>query len=211
MSKYDKHPLIVDVETKSLQDNAEVMDAIFQAQWKAPGNIKDEEKIQAKFEADLASYRSRRALLPGENQIIAISCCCPYDMEPLAIASDNEKEVLEWWLDVCKAYLPQGIRPIGFNIQFDLLSLMFALYRHGLELPRKMSKWDPLDLFYEFGRAGGLKTWAARAGCTLSGVDGSKVSELYEAGEWKKIHDYALEDALNTATLFKVFSTIREL
>lgn len=230
-SNYSKHPLVIDVETISYEGNYQRALEHFTsslptkeeaiANWKPAASVKKQETIDrhreefvANFDinrqAEIEEWADKRALYPGENQIIAISVCDPLEGKADAYASDNEADVLCWWLDYVRSFEPQSIRAIGFNVQFDLLTIMFAMHRHGLSLNRPMGKWDKLDLFYEFGRRGGLKTWAMRAGCHLSGVDGSKIKELYEAKDWKTIHTYAMEDARNTCELYYVWSTLNE-
>jgi len=113
---------------------------------------------------------------------------------------------------------------ITFNGRgYDLPVLELAAYRYGIPLPdwfntqapayeqlrnryHKTSHLDLMDLFSNFGATrmtGGLNLLANLIGKPgKSGVDGSQVQDLYDAGKLKEINDYCRGDVLDTYFVF---------
>jgi len=113
---------------------------------------------------------------------------------------------------------------ITFNGRgYDLPVLELAAYRYGISLPdwfntsapsyeqlrnryHKTAHLDLMDLFSNFGATrinGGLNLLANLIGKPgKTGVDGSQVQDLYDAGKVKEINDYCRGDVLDTYFVF---------
>lgn len=106
---------------------------------------------------------------------------------------------------------------------YDLPVLEFAAYRYGLSLPdwfnvdarsfeqprnryNSAAHIDLMELFSNFGAlrmSGGLNLMAHLIGKPgKTGLDGSMIQDLYDAGETEKINDYCRCDALDTYFVF---------
>src|ERR1700722_17742808 len=113
---------------------------------------------------------------------------------------------------------------VSFNGRgYDIPVLELAAYRYGLSIPAWFnvearsyeqsrnrynfeSHFDMYDLFSNFGAAqvaGGLNLLANLIGKPgKSGVDGSKVQDMYDAGRVEEINDYCRCDVLDTYFVF---------
>ncbi|WP_437187374.1 3'-5' exonuclease [Planctomicrobium sp. SH668] len=106
---------------------------------------------------------------------------------------------------------------------YDLPVLELAAYRYGISLPdwfntsapayeqfrnryNKNSHLDLMDLFGNFGATrmtGGLNLLANLIGKPgKTGVDGSQVQDMYDAGQVREINDYCRADVLDTYFVF---------
>lgn len=113
---------------------------------------------------------------------------------------------------------------ITFNGRgYDVPVLELAAYRYGIPLPdwfntqaptyeqfrnryNKTSHLDLMDFFSNYGATrvtGGLNLLANLIGKPgKSGVDGSQVQDMYDAGQVKEINDYCRADVLDTYFVF---------
>ena len=106
---------------------------------------------------------------------------------------------------------------------YDIPVLELAAYRYGLSLPdwfniearsfeqsrnryRTESHLDLMDLFSNFGAArmtGGLNLLANIIGKPgKTGIDGSQIQDMYDAGKAEEINDYCRCDVLDTYFVF---------
>ncbi|WP_437226595.1 3'-5' exonuclease [Planctomicrobium sp. SH661] len=106
---------------------------------------------------------------------------------------------------------------------YDLPVLELAAFRFGIPLPdwfntsapayeqfrnryNRTSHLDLMDLFSNFGATrmpGGLNLLANLIGKPgKSGIDGSQVQDMYDAGQVKEINDYCRADVLDTYFVF---------
>lgn len=106
---------------------------------------------------------------------------------------------------------------------YDLPVLELAAYRYGIQLPdwfntqapsyeqfrnryHKTSHLDLMDLFSNYGATrmtGGLNLLANLIGKPgKTGVDGSQVQDMHDAGKLKEINDYCRADVLDTYFVF---------
>jgi len=133
---------------------------------------------------------------------------------------DNEPALLQGWAAFVYSGHPTLVSFAGRG--FDMPVLAMRAMHHGVTLSwhgryQNRYKDEHLDLqdrLTEFGAV-------ARTGYNLSafstmiglpgktGVDGSKVADLFSAGEHQKIADYCLEDVFRTALLFLRYQLMR--
>ncbi len=106
---------------------------------------------------------------------------------------------------------------------YDVPVLEYAAFRYGFSLPdwfnvsapayeqarnryNRKAHFDMMDLFANFGATritGGLNLLANLIGKPgKSGVDGSQVQDMYDAGKAKEINDYCRCDVLDTYFVF---------
>jgi hypothetical protein len=139
--------VVLDIETGHA-DEATVKAAI--DRWSPPGNMKDEEKIEAKRAEAAQRIRERSALLDGA-PVICVAVRTEkvsrvfnglnrrsYDLKHAQVVpAGSEKAMLlafREWLD---AATTETTALVGFNLKaFDLPRLRAAYVRHRLRLPR---------------------------------------------------------------------------
>lgn len=131
--------------------------------------------------------------------------------------SDDERSILVQFWDLLKEFRPQRDRLVGHNIfDFDLKFIFKRSVIHGVRPSVGLSfvryRNQPLfDTMLEWER------WSFNARISLDrlarvlnlpsskeqGIDGSRVYELYLAGEHRAIHDYCLRDVALTRRIYK--------
>lgn len=121
-------------------------------------------------------------------------------------------------LDAFAKLLTPGTQLVTWNGRcFDLPVIIARCLKHRVPLPEyfrgrgyryRFSEEGHLDLKdqlsdYDSFRTGGLDTWAKLVGLPGKGdVDGSKVAELWAAGEHERVRRYCLDDVAQTARLW---------
>lgn len=138
---------------------------------------------------------------------------------------DDESALLHKWYAYCEKAAANGtpVRLVGFNSRgFDVPVLKMRALKHGIRAPwlfQSGDKWsnynarydtvwhvDVLDCITDFGAARGPGKLDEI--CTLAGlpgkldIEGSKVGELFAAGQVGVIRDYCETDVLNTYLLY---------
>ncbi len=134
--------------------------------------------------------------------------------------SHDEAEMIEGFFSWCAKLRPRLITYNGRN--FDVPVLQFRAMKYGIQagwLFKADNKWDNykaryaqqfhadlLDVMRDFGgMQGGLKLNEVATILGLpgkTGVDGSKVAEMYDNGEIQAICDYCETDVLNTYLVY---------
>ena len=133
--------------------------------------------------------------------------------------NSTEKELLEGLFNYLARIKP---RFVSFNGRsFDLPVLKYRAMKHGISVPwlyNSGDKWnsyssrysldwhcDLLEALSEFGASARIKLNEV---CSILGfpgkfgVDGGKVSEMYDDGKIKEIRDYCETDVLNTYLVY---------
>ncbi len=132
---------------------------------------------------------------------------------------DNEKEIVKGFFDYLQRIKPRLVSYNGRS--FDLPVMKYRAMAHGV--PAKWyygagDKWnsyssrysadwhcDLLEVLSDFGASARVKLNEA---CSIMGfpgkfgVDGSKVAEMYDAGQKEEIKQYCETDVLNTYLVF---------
>lgn len=138
--------ICLDIETGDAP--AEAVAAALES-WKAPGNVKDAAKIEARRQEAIAKFNSKAALLDA-SPILCIAL--QTDRSRIVLnGMDNSAPVIDGWLVVpcesergllraLRGWMDAHTAPetviVGHNIRnFDLPKLRQAYVRHGLKLP----------------------------------------------------------------------------
>ena len=96
---------------------------------------------------------------------------------------------------------------IGYNHEkFDLPEIAKQLYLNDVQLKTKPGKWGIIDLSRKVG--GKLKENVVGIGLEPMDVNGSDVGFMYAEGNYKKIEEYCADDVHKTCELFKCLGTI---
>lgn len=134
----------------------------------------------------------------------------------------NEADLVKGFFAHLKKKPPRLVSFNGRN--FDLPVLKYAAMKHGVEcgwLYKNGDKWnnynqrysldwhcDLAEAFSDFGASARVKMNELCAAFKLPGkigVDGSKVSEMFDNNQLKEIRDYCETDVLNTYLLYLVY------
>lgn len=151
--------------------------------------------------------------------------CLGWDDESERFHCDERATLSEFW-EMMRGFRPRVDRVVGHNLfDFDLKFIYKRSVVHGVrptvELSFARYRNQPLfDTMCEWERWGyGSKISLDRLARVLDlpsskneGVDGSRVAELYEAGEHRKIYDYCLRDVELTKLIYRrmTFADVRE-
>lgn len=167
---------------------AELRDGI-----QAPSNYKDPLKIAASIDEKFDAMRDKAALSWCHGKIRAIGWgLLDSDHEPLAVASEDEAEVVGTFVD---AALREQVLVGGFNIRgFDVPYLTMRAAVCGIELPiwwPTIRSWDriidPVDIF---GREGRLADYLRALGLPPKTADGSEAPSM----TLEDLHAYVTND-----------------
>lgn len=150
----------------------------------------------------------------GSGQVI--HGCLGWDGEARKFHCDERATLSGFW-EVMRGFRPSVDRVVGHNLfDFDLKFIYKRSVIHGVrptvELSFARYRNQPLfDTMCEWERWGyGSKISLDQLARVLNlpssksdGVDGSHISELYEAGEHQKIYDYCLRDVELTRLIYR--------
>jgi hypothetical protein len=139
-----------------------------------------------------------------------------WDVEREQFTCDERQILTEFW-EMLRGFRPSVDRIVGHNLfDFDLKFIYKRSVVHGVEPTVELSfaryRNQPLfDTMYEWERWGyGSKISLDRLARVLNlpsskdaGVDGSRVCELFTAGEHRVIHDYCLRDVELTQAIYR--------
>jgi 3'-5' exonuclease len=130
----------------------------------------------------------------------------------------DEAQLLTWFSDYLEQHHPTLISWNGRT--FDLPVLMHRMLKHGIQAPwyyqnrdtryrySENGHLDVMDCLSDYGAAKCCKLDDIAHLCGLPGkldVSGSKVEEMFKAGQLKAIEDYCLTDVAQTAALWLRF------
>jgi hypothetical protein len=138
--------IVLDLETGDAP--AEAVAAALDG-WKAPANIKDPEKIEARRQEAAAKFAERAALLDA-SPVLCVALQSDHSRVVLNGMDASAPPIESWPVIPCgderglllalRAWLDAGTSPattvVGHNLRaFDLPKLRHAFVRHGLKLP----------------------------------------------------------------------------
>lgn len=224
--QFTRLPVVLDIETVPL--GAALQAAYPEGERPAPGNYKDPEKIAAWRVADEAKWREQRvkecSLNPRLGRALCIGYALPCSDAPsyateMAQSEDDEARLLRGFWKIAGGH--EG-RVVTWNGTWDLQFLVTRSIHHGItptlpsdtirawfrkysvhphcDVKALLTNWNPTD--------GHLDEWAKFLGVEgkTDGMDGSKVYELYQAGEFSKIAEYCKQDVACTYELYRKVS-----
>jgi hypothetical protein len=200
--------IFIDIETLPSPDQPSVEDLIA----KAPGNMKKPESIQKWAEENQETEWRKQALDSMQGRILTIGWAIgedPAEAQTVGLAGiETERDLLEAFQDLLlEAPIDaERLEWVGHNIRsFDLPWLWRKALQHRLHplaklIPRgRFDKRiiDTLELWAaDFRDRVGMDAIAQFLGLAgkTEGVDGSKVFDLWQAGELQTINDYCRQD-----------------
>lgn len=212
-------PLVLDIET--VPTEAALALPYPEAERNPPGNYSKPDTIAAWREKDRAAWEIERikaySLNPRQGRILCLGYTVD-DAAPLAFVAateDRESAALRDYWTVAEQC---GGRIVTWNGAWDLRFIVVRSLVNGVEptLPSDtirswfrryvvephcdvkalLTNWDPRD--------GHLNEWCQCLGIPgkSDGIDGSKVYELYRAGEFNAIANYCKQDVNATRALY---------
>lgn len=196
-------PLVVDVETFSLDEAAQFIE-----EPTAPSNYKDEAKIKAYVEQKRIENLSRCALDPDLCRIVALGVYGGREAH-VEVAEDASDEVsmLKWWWSFTTIYDTF----VGFNLlAFDLPVLIRRSQYLGVLVPAvnlDRYRTPHIDLMERLSFNGKIKAHSLDFYCKRFAIDvpdattGKDVDALVKAGDWRAVHAHCRADIEKTRLL----------
>jgi DNA polymerase elongation subunit (family B) len=193
--------------------------------------------IGERYLTALERKRERLALIAGANIIIigtknsrGESRClhCMYPHEPqqghgaLIESFNTQTEMLIALRTLLESTCTEQTCFVGHNLtSFDLPMLRHAYVRHGIRLPSALvgdlQLYDTMRSYSRFSTSKdifiGLHDLLTSLGLDshkLDGVDGSTVGDMYAAGRFDELIQYAVRDVNSTAQAFLVMTGLAE-
>ena len=118
---------------------------------------------------------------------------------------ENEKQFLIDFFEFLDNRKPVS-EIIGFNSQFDINFIKVRSFFHSIKISPQFLFAKKTDLRKAISEdkyaVGTLKFWAETFGAKSITEDGSKMSEMYEKGDWDSIREHSEEDVKLTQLLF---------
>jgi uncharacterized protein YprB with RNaseH-like and TPR domain len=197
--------IVLDIETVADVDSP-ALEAMA-SEIKAPGNYKDEKKIEAYIEQKRRDLIEKAALSPLTGRIVAIGLLQVEEGAAPEVYMDHAEGeagiiiVANQWLE------EHGVgHLVTFNGRsFDLPFLLARSIRHDLELSYKWPigySGRHIDVRELLGKQGSLEAWAGAIFDATPTCDGSAVQALYDAGDMDAIAEHCREDVQITAQLY---------
>ena len=143
MEAIENESIIFDIETAPMSLDSEMLEIINEeAESGIPSNIKDSEKRQARFEANVEKIKDRLALSPETSFVCAFGIKKGKDT-PFVMTTkyeSSEKSLLEtFWLKATKGQMHLTNKLVGFNSNnFDLPFLIKRSWMLGIEIPQTL-------------------------------------------------------------------------
>jgi hypothetical protein len=212
--------IYIDIETLPGPDKPSIEDLTA----KAPGNLKKPETIQKWAEDNQENEWRKQALDSMQGRILTIGWAIgedPAKAQTVGLADiETERDLLEAFQDVLlEAPIDaERLEWVGHNIRtFDLpwlwrKALQYRLHPPARLIPRgRFDKRiiDTLEVWSaDFRDRVGMDAIAQFLGLAgkTEGVDGSKVFDLWQAGELQTINDYCRQDVEVTRQVYCVIT-----
>lgn len=198
--------LVVDIETVALPLEPDVAECLTR-------NCKDD--------AEKAEELGKAALWPVTARLACIGILNPASDQGTCFYDNNETTVLrEFWKIAPKYQRIVTFNGRAFDIPFIIArSAMLGVIPSRRDLVgNRFSAFPHCDLLDQFTFYGATRKFPMHVYCRAFGIDspkkdgmdGSKIGELYAAGEMGKIVAYNTDDLKGTAALFKVWQKFYE-
>lgn len=211
--EYPPEPTLNDVKTGNRKGD----NAIIYAQERLPELIEAHKNECEKFDFKNEEKYRKRAVYSTQCEIICLGYA--FDDQPPQIISGTDKEIVKGFDDLLSQYGDKrhSITFVGHNIkEFDLklfyhraIKYQFKDLLFHLQMLSKENIFDTMDewsflTYKELTSMNDILTYLGMEG--KGDIDGSKVYDLYLAGELEKIYDYCMEDIEKTRKLYKAFT-----
>lgn len=143
---------------------------------------------------------------PLKDEIVCIGI---YHKGPRILSSVNtdEKTMLAAFWAAVNTIQPQAL--VGFNLDFDWTFLKLRSLKHGVKIRHFEKYKERTDLRLVLNPNTYQKGTKLSDYCAFLGIadgdeiDGSKVPELWKAGEYEKVHKHLEYDLVKTAELYR--------
>ena len=182
----------------------------------APGNIKDEKKIEAAIAKKRKDIADKHALTWWTGKIISVALSPINELEPpVCFYSHDEKEIL---VNLTYFLEEKASSLVGKSSKtFDFPYLVGRYMANELPVPSTLKDKNLLydiDDFFGWssasGQRGKLDAYLHGIGFDLKPMDGSMVGELYEnilseKDTWEELVNYNIFDAVATAKIAKLY------
>ena len=220
----------LDIETYDA-DDASIEAAL--SDYRAPGNIKDPIKIEARKAEAAEKIREKAALLDSspisciavqtEREHILFSAMGGFQISGVNVIPDsNEEQMLRAfrnWLDATTNEMTELVAHGGRN--FDLPKLRSAYIRHRLRLPHSLRPenqqplYDTMERYKSYSMENrDNKFISLDTVCAGLGIDrpkqhisGAQVPELYRQGQYQAIAVYCCIDVAATARAYLLMTS----
>lgn len=179
-----------------------------------------EELVQEKaIENRVRKYIEDGALDLERAKIIAVAFHDITTRETVSISSEDTSTIANFVLTTLNDWFTPATKLVGFNITtFDLPLLNILLAKQGLALPRKLKRFDYVDLMVEpFGKSFGRKSldyYLRVFGLPAKTNSGKNVNSLWlsdVANGTKEVENYCRSDVEIEAELYRAFSRLYEI
>ncbi len=206
--------MFVDIETVPSPEPPSLDDI------QAPGNYKDEAKIQAYKEIKVDELHRQQALDSMRGEILAIGYAKDNEQSTVYIRGidgiETERDLLQTFQNEIKTCNP--VTWVGHNLKtFDAQWLWRKSVKYGLtDLARKIPRErysrnliDTLDLWAgpDYRDRTSLDKIATFLGLQgKNGIDGSMVYDMWQAGRLQEIRDYCAQDVDLTRAIYKIIT-----
>lgn len=205
--------IVLDIETVPVPLSNELKEFLLKG-YKPPSNYKDPEKIKAhrdEFIRDLDSSGGFKVYNQMPVSVAFASLDSEGELDIESRITDDSEELAQF----VHRYLTDAgfYRLVGFNIKgFDIPHLCRLLSQHDLSFPRRLGKWDVVDLCeWPLDRKYKLKEACLAFDIPISGMDGSDVAALWNTGKFREIEEYNREDVKITHQLYTKLSHVYHL
>lgn len=157
---------------------------------------------------------STKLIDSGERKLNVITCISCLDLNSEKIISfygENEKEIIEKFLN----YVKDEQSLVGFNIDFDLNFIRVKALLNNIKLTNMFKGAKFLKIYdlrfiinsnkYAHGR---LQDYCRFLGIEVKTHNGEKMVEYYKNKEFDKIKEHCEEDVLNTKKLYIILKDL---
>jgi len=184
-----------DIETYESLVGKEI---IMSKEFSAPSNYKDPIKIEASVKEQAKAALEKAALKWTTGKIVCI-CAMTDDGQKLGSCGDDEVVIIEdfyTWLSG-----KDGGTLVGkSNHWFDDGFLIGRHMANNIKFPSNISRKRSFDIDQIFGvkssQTGSLDEYARALGLDGKTCSGKDVKHMFEAGRFKDIEDYCMQDVL---------------
>lgn len=206
--------VVLDIETVGAVSN-EMRDYLID-KLKAPGNVKDPEKIKRSIAEKAAAIDEKAALSPltGEVAIVGLAYSDSSHVEVISAKDGGEERLLVTLILRLGSLRADGpLTLVTYNgKRFDLpflaarAAIRGIFFPVGSRLPSAYSR-EHIDLYDVLGE-GSLEQWAIALGMPRKKIPGAEIPRLIQDGKWEEAEEHCLEDIKVTLALYNKVASV---